>query len=280
MRCFPLLILPLLVGCIAGQKGDLSQQNSPPIVKVMPAKEVDTEKLRKGIKEDTRQEVIASSTSTAAQMTGAVNASVSKLAEKLTGVEANLTATMNNTANLNTQANAELRAKFDASLTAITTLKAELSIANEFNAKLESKIDLDANLIKDLKAQIGQLNTQLTAQMSAVANGQVGLSNKIESTMETVTATAGRDVNYLPKEAAMVMIANEKANARVIVAIVSILAGVISGAIAWLGRIMYKRADAERQLVNSLLLEVTSKMSPSEAERFEPKLAMLRPQVK
>jgi hypothetical protein len=204
-------------------------------------------------------------------MTGAVNASVSKLAEKITGLEANLSAVMTNTVTMNTQASAELRAKLEASLTAVTDLKATLSMVNEFNAKMENRINADISLVRDLKAQIGELNTKLEANV----NGQVGLTNRIESKLETVANSAGRDINYVPKDLAEVMMAQERASSRTIITVVSILAGVITTALGWLGKVLLTRAHDERKLLNVLVMEMAGKLDPDDAAKFEHKFAML-----
>jgi len=262
----------LLSGCILDQKGKINQENQPPVINLPPNQEVDTEKLRKGIREDTRQEVLATSTSTAAQMTGAVNASVSKLADKLTGLEANIKAVMENTVNLNAQASAELRAKLEASLQVVTDLRAELKIINEFNTKFEARINADISAIKDLKAQIGQLNTQLNAQLSAMANAQAGLLNKIESTIETTTATAGGDVNFLPKEAVEIMVNRERSFTYIIGAIM----GAITLAIGWIGRMARLREknrtieeQAERKRTTGLLMTVLGMLPEGQAEKVK-----------
>ena len=104
----------LLASCIADQQGHQNQQVTPPVINVPPSQKLDTGELRQGIKDD----IVASSNATASQMTGAVNTSISKLAEKLVGLEANLSAVITNTDTMTNQAYAELSAKLDASLTA------------------------------------------------------------------------------------------------------------------------------------------------------------------
>jgi hypothetical protein len=262
-----LLGLLLLSGCVMDQKGRIDQPVAPPVINVPPSQKVDTAELRQGIKDD----ITASSNATANQMTGAVNASVSKLAEKITGLEASLSAVVTNTATMNTQASADLRAKLEASLTAVTDMKATLSMVNEFNAKMENRINADVSLIRDLKAQIGDMSAQLTA----TANGQVGLSNRIESKLETVTNSAGRDVNYIPRDLAEVMMTQERSNSRTIVVVVSILAGVITTALGWLGKVLLTQAHDERRLLNALMLEMAGRLDPNDAIKFEHKFSLL-----
>lgn len=278
MRTLVILPVVLLAGCI-GQKGDLSQHTQAPVIQLHPkTEEVDTSELRKGIKED----IVATSNSTANQMTGALNASVSKIAEKLNGVEANLQATMNNTVNLNAQANAELRAKLETSLTAVAELKAELKIINQFSADFKAKIEGDVSAIKDLKAEIGQLNTQLQAQVAASANGQMGLLNKIKSAVENTTTTAGGDVNYLPKEAVEIMVGRERSFTYIISAIM----GAITLAISLIGRMARLREKnrtiaerEERQRATELLTTVLGMLPEGQADKVKEIKAQL-PAVK
>lgn len=260
-------LIVLLASCIGDQQGHQNQQVAPPVINIPPSQKVDTDALRQGIKDD----ITASSNATASQMTGAVNASISKLAEKLVGLEANLSATITNTATMTNQASAELRAKLDASLTAFTELKASLSMVNEFNAKMENRINLDASLVKDLQAQIGSM----AAQMTASANAQVGLYNKIDSKLETVNNAAGRDINYLPKDVTMLMLDQERSGSRTIIFVVSALACVISTAIAWFGKNMINQSNNERRMMNALTMELAGKLQPEDAAKFEHKFALL-----
>ncbi len=235
-------LIVLLASCIADQQGHQNQQVAPPVINIPPSQKVDTDALRQGIKDD----ITASSNATASQMTGAVNASISKLAEKLVGLEANLSATITNTATMTNQASAELRAKLDASLTAFTELKASLSMVNEFNAKMENRINLDASLVKDLQAQIGSM----AAQMTASANAQVGLYNKIDSRLENISA--GRDVNQMPKETVEVMLGSY----RMVMSITGSLMLVITLLAGYAYRNTRKREQSQADLLMTLLTHV------------------------
>lgn len=273
-----LLVLPLLLlsSCFLDQKGKINQENSPPVIHLPPNQEVDTEKLRQGVKEDTRQEVIASSTSTAAQMTGAVNTSFSKLADKLTGIEASLKVAIENTLTVNTQASAELRAKLETMLTVLTEIKVSFKMITTFNTNLEAKISADASLIRELHARVDNLNAQLSAQLTAVAGAQAGLLNKIENI--STTATAGGDVNFLPKEAVEIMVNRERSFTYIIGAIM----GAITLAIGWVGRMARLREKnrtlaerEERQRTAELLTTVLGMLPEGHASKVEEIKAQL-----
>jgi cation transporter-like permease len=257
-------VLVSLAGCVLDNNSRTDQNVPPPIINVPPSEKLDATELRQGIKDD----IVASSNATSSQMTGAVNASISKLAEKVVGLEAAITTSITATANVNTQASAELRAKLEASLTAVAEIRTELKMTNEFNARVESKISLDANLIKDLNAKIDTLNVSLAAQVAGMANGQVGLLNKIDSRLEQVTSTAGRDITYFPKEA---------------VEIIVCIMGVVAVGIGWIGRNARLREKLrtdeekdERKVLSDLLMETLAMLPESrskEVRELKDKLA-------
>lgn len=260
----------LISSCILDQKGQIDQPISPPpVVNVPPSQTVDTEGLRRGIKED----FTTSSNAMANQLTGAVNAPIAKLAEKLTGIEATLQTEINNTLKVNTQASAELRAKLEAIMTVMTEIKVSFKMITEFNIGIDSKISADASLIRELSAKVDNLN----AQIAGMANGQVGLSNKLDSTIANLTA--GRDVNYLPKEAVQIMLDREKT----FMYIIGSIMGVITVAIGWIGRNAREREKLrtqeereERQAATSLLMEALALLPDTKAkdvQRIKARLA-------
>jgi outer membrane murein-binding lipoprotein Lpp len=264
-RPLVLLAVLLLSGCIGDQKGSQDQVAQPPIINVPPSQTVDTDKLRAGIKDD----ITASSNNMANQLTGLVNVPIAKLAEKLTGLEATIQTEIKNTLSVNTQASADLRAKLEAMMTVLTEIKVSFKMITEFNTSLDIKMSADASLIRDLQAKVDTLNAQLSAQIAGMANGQVGLLNKIESKLEQVTNTAGHDINYLPKEAVQIMLDREKTFMYIFGAIMS----AITIAIGWIGRNARERerlrADAEKQerkMVSDLLMEALAMMPESKAK--------------
>ena len=250
----PVLLVIFLSGCMFDQKGHIEQPLAPPVINVPPNQEVDTAELRQDIKDD----ITASSNATANQMTGAVNASISKLAEKITGLEANLSSVVNASANLNMTASAELRAKLEASLSVVTELKTELKMVNEFNTKIETKMSVDANLVRELQSRIDSLNATLTAKMDVQANAQAGLYNKLDTRLENISNTAGRDVNYFPAAAVEIIIA---------------ILGVVTIAIGWIGRNARLREKLrtddernERKILSDLLMETLTMLPESRAK--------------
>jgi hypothetical protein len=251
MRLTPVLFLFLLPSCVLDNNSRTDQDVSPPIINVPPSEKLDTTELRQGIKDD----IVASSNATSSQMTGAVNASISKLAEKVVGLEAAITTAITATANVNIQASADLRAKLEASLTAVAEIRTELKMTNEFNAKVETRIQADASLIRDLHAKVDTLNAQLTSQIAGMANGQAGLLNKIDSRLEQVSSTAGRDVINFPPEAVEIIVA---------------LLGVAVIAIGWIGRNARLREKLrtdeekdERKILSDLLMETLAMLPES-----------------
>ena len=253
MRITPVLLI-LLSGCILDNNSTTKQDVPPPIINVPPNQKVDTTDLRQGIKDD----IVASSNATSSQMTGAVNASISKLAEKIVGLEAAITLAITNTLTVNSQASAELRAQLQATLQMLTEIKVSFQMITTFNTSMEAKFSADASLIRDLNAKVDTLNAQLTSQIAGMANGQVGLLNKIDSRLEQVTSTAGRDITYFPKEA---------------VELIAIIMGVVVVGIVWIGRnarLREKlRADEERderKILSDLLMETLAMLPESRSK--------------
>lgn len=239
-----LLLSLLLPGCIADQA---NRQNNTapqvgPIINIPTSKvlaEADLIKEREDIKSTLRQEILASSNNTQNQLSGLVNASVSKLAEQVKGVEAN----WHNQATLT----AKIAEQLSNTMTASAELKAEL------------KVQMQANL--DARLQIEKMQTQLGVQ--------AGVLNRMETT--TNDLRAGRDVNYVPKELVEITAERERTFTYIIGGIMTL----ISIAIGWIGRNAREREKLrseeerrERQQTQELLLHVLSLLPEAKAAEF------------
>src|ERR1017187_4143563 len=132
------LLMISLGGCIADNKGKQNSEgvsNAPSISipfkgNTLPLADiVDTKELQNNIK----TEIQTSSNSTQSQLSGLFNSSISKLGEKVTGVEANvdsLAKITNNMSLTNTQsatAVAEIKTNLTNTIQAIGELKAEMT---------------------------------------------------------------------------------------------------------------------------------------------------------
>lgn len=234
------LMLAFLAGCIGDQhSGDNAPviRQDPPVINVPPSQTVDS----KGITEDIKREITASSNATANQLTGLVNASVSKLAEKVTGIEANLSDLVRVSAKLEAkmEVTAEMKVRLDAAMTATADLKAEMQNIVTATASMDNRL---------------KILTDIKNEMANAASAQVGLNNKFEQKLEhleeTITATAGRDVNMLPKTAVDLI----QYNLWAMVAIITTLCSVASTAIA----LAYRSARKREQATANLLLKAMS----------------------
>jgi hypothetical protein len=160
-----------------------------PTINLPAPQTVDTEKLEKNIKD----QITASSNNTQNQLSGLVTASVSKLGEKVTGVEARVTDLIKVEATMNNTAQADLRAKVDSVITTQAEFRAEMNNMVE----VSNKMSADLKAFADIKFQLGKITSDI--------EGQAGVNNKIEKKIEDVKQTflsrAGRDVNMLPKQA-------------------------------------------------------------------------------
>lgn len=205
-RVFLVLILLLLPGCFSpsGRQDAEAKIEAPRVVIPLPSAGASKEDVRDqvsdvvgGAVKDIKNDIQASSNNTQNQLSGLVTASVSKVADKLTGVEAdlkdllNITATMNNTINASATANInaqmEMKAKLEASLTAVADVKADLNVVNEMRADVRATLQAS----NEMKADLGKIS----------ANAQLGIANSLKDIYTAIDNTAGRDVNYLPKEA-------------------------------------------------------------------------------
>jgi predicted nuclease with TOPRIM domain len=234
------LMLVFLTGCIGDQhSGDNSPviRQDPPVINVPPSQTVDS----KGITDDIKREITTSSNATANQLTGLVNASVSKLAEKVNGIEANLSDLVKVSAKLEAKLEVtnELKARLDAAVTATADLKAEMQNIVTTTASMDNRL---------------KILTDIKNEMANAASAQVGLNNKFEQKLEhleeTITATAGRDVNMLPKTAVDLI----QYNLWAMITIITTLCGVASTTIA----MAYRSARKREQATSNLLLKVLS----------------------
>lgn len=231
-----LIIIPLILsGCIADQRTDQKggeANTSGPTINIPPAQTVDTEKLEKNIGD----KIIASSNTTQNQLAGLLTTSVSKVGERVTGLEANLSELIKLNATMNNTAQVEVKAKLDATISLTTQLKAEMN--NMVN--ISNKIEAHLTALTDIKVELGKINTQ--------AQGQVGwnnkLENKIEDIKQTFTSTAGRDVNNLPKQAVDIIIGSWEFFA----ILISILCGAATTIISYSYKLARERSDSAAKL--------------------------------
>ena len=172
--------------------------------------------------------VETSANSTQNSLSGLVNASISKLAERVVGLEAKIEKVVGLETKIDSLQN-NLTASFKASA----------------NAELNNRID--------------RLETQLTANLNASAQANLEINRKMETRLENLNATAGRDVNMLPQAAVDVMIST----AQTFAGIIATLCGLASSVVVVMARNSRKRADAraltereERKQMYELLQQV------------------------
>jgi len=198
--CLLALSLCFTTGCV-DQKGTINQETKndikelikeacsalpSPTINVPPNQKVDTEELKK--------EINASSNNTASQMTGALNLSVSKLADQMKGVEANIGKLLE----INNTLTATLNSKVEANATAIADFKLTLQNTIALTSEIKASLQAITNIQNSMSADLKVMNT-MSADLKANASVVVGLGNKLENLNQNLAA--GRDINYLPKEA-------------------------------------------------------------------------------
>jgi hypothetical protein len=212
MRWIPVTLLFFVVGCVdigsprARQTDESDNKISGPKItynqdpKEREADKEEREKDRKARAEH-KAEILASTNATRNQLSGLLTTSISKLGEKVTGVEANLKELLKVEANLSAEARVDIR----AAVKMMAEFKIELKNTMSVNTKLQNDMDSLVKLITDLQIKIGKIDTNIQTQ----AQGQVGWNNKLQSKMEkweqTLHGQAGRDVNMFPKQAVDVL---------------------------------------------------------------------------
>lgn len=204
-----------LSGCVGDQRGSIDQSDDdstlkilkyvkdtvqgapPPIINVPPAEKVDTADLKNSIN--------ISSEKTANQMSGLLNANVSKLTDQIKGVEANI----GKLAEINNQMTANLTNRIDTEIKASAEFKAQLQASIQSNielkAQLQAQLTAIVNISNDMKADLKAIAT-VTARLENQMAGIAGIGNSISQLQQEVNNKAGRDVNYLPKEAMYIVI--------------------------------------------------------------------------
>jgi len=278
MRYLTLMGLIFLTGCIADQNNRQSNasEQTGPTLNVPAPRLVPEEELKKArddsretiraetakVKDELKTEIQASSNNTQNQLSGLVNASVSKVAEKLTGVEAK--------AEANIQATAKVADALNTVVTNTAVLEVKLQNQIELTNKLEVALTAQLTMNNDLRLQLEKVNLQ----MQGVVAGIAGVNNKVETISTNATNTAGRDVNYLPKEAV-----------EVFTAFMSGVFGLATLALMWVGRNSRLRERQrtqeekdERQKAQDMLYYVLSLLP--EAKSADINMAMARVEQK
>lgn len=231
MRIFLLALLAaflcFLPGCV-DQKGQITQETKKdikelvrealsslpaPNINVPPNQTVDTSKLR----EDIRTDIHASADNNAAQMTGAVNTSVNKLANDITGVKVELGKLIDVNNNLYTTLNTNFMTSINTTAQANADFKTNIQALNKIMLEFQAKVEI-----------VNQMSAQLNAQGGAIA----GIANKVDN----ISNSAGRDVNMLPMSAVWMII--------IIISVLAILAAV---SISWAFKASRDREVMEAQ---------------------------------
>lgn len=193
-------LLIFLSGCV-DQKGTINQntkddikeilrealQGLPkPEINVPPNQQIDTGELKR--------EILASSNNTASQMTGALNLSVSKLADQFKAIEANIGKLLE----INNSLTVGLKSDVKANATAIAEFRLILQNTINLSSEIRASMQAIANVQNEMKADIKVMN-QMSAELKLNASAIAGIGNRLENLNQNLAA--GRDVNYLPKEA-------------------------------------------------------------------------------
>jgi len=248
-----LMLIPLC-GCLdvkprTGNEGnDTVVQPAPDVhVNVPPPQTVDQEEVKSEIRKaasDVKTEVRSSANNTQSNMSGLVNASVSKLGEEITGVKAEIGDVQTDVTGIKSEVG-DIK-------TEVTGVKAEIGDVQTDVTGVKSEVGDIKTEVTGVKAEVGDVKTEVTGVKEMVndirlevgkinALGQAGINNKLEQIEEHVKNNAGRDVNYLPREAVKLMIG-----------IITALCGLATTIVMVLGRNarIREREEADREREN------------------------------
>lgn len=283
MRMILVLALLTLTGCITGQK---NRQEGGTVTAIPPKitdwllQQSDREKFNtelEGQKEELQKQITASSNATQAQLSGLLNASVSKLGEKVTGVEARVSELVKLNATMNNTASAELKTSLDKVNAEITGIKAQMtnivSLQNNMKAELSAITEIRAQLsaVADIKLQLGKV----TADVEAQAGVNNSIDKKIEDIKQTFVSSAGRDVNMLPKQAVDIITDSWRNFGIIIGLLLGAATTIISLSFKYARQRAEKRFEIEKQTKENaykLLHDALIEIPPEKATNLRGKL--------
>lgn len=243
------LFLLFFCGCIADNKSKLDPVNPQTTVVNVPAPQV--QKVDTGELEARLSNQIQTSTNNmTSSLSGLVSTSVGKLGDNLTGMSNHFRSVLE--ANIKSLADINAKAEINA--------QATLKGIETFNSTISTKFD---SVVK-LESQI----EKLTAELKAMGSAQVGIAKDMSSIQQDIKNTAGRDINYLPKEAVEIMMERERTFTYILGGILSLA----SLAIGWIGRNARERERLrtqsereDRQSAERMLRFALAKLSENQA---------------
>ena len=258
MRISVFFLLPfILTACIRGidvrPDDHATIEAKAPVINLPAPQTVNTDKLEKGL-----SDIVTSSNATKAELTGLLNAQVSKLGEKVTGLEANLSDLIKINNTMSATAQAEFRARLDATFQAYTEIKAEMHNVLTVNNDLRAEMRVDLGKISaDLGAQVGIGNS---------------IDKRIDELKQTFISSAGRDVNMLPQQAVDIIVSSYHTFGVTVLLLLTVATIVISMTFKYSRLRAEKRASdeqSEQKLYYDLLISVLGKLSPEESSKIE-----------
>lgn len=228
--------LVLLCGCLADNNSRLGRVDDNRVVVNIP--ELDGGKVADVVSGKLSSEFSGVRTDVSnnnSQLSGQVNGmiheirtDVGKFFDKLMENNFSISNTFNSSIQGLLKVNNELRVQLESSVSANVKLRAEL------NAQL--------SVVNELRLSNNRLEVELKANVQGAANAQIGknyFEQSVKDIRETITSSAGRDVNMFPKEAVEVMISSWK----MFSLIISILCGAAVSVISIIMRGSRNRAD-------------------------------------
>lgn len=208
----------MLTGCVGDQAN--KQESGPPTITINTPPVAPAE-VSKADMEKLHNETIASTNQSQQAITG-LGANIAKVAEKMTGVEGDVSA-VKAAINTNIQTTADIKNSLTASASVVAQLKNEMKA--EFDAKLTAQAEFHANAVAALKSQIENTSTTISAGRDATTTQ---FTKEMMQTLETSYKS---------------MVSEIKTAFYAVIAIVHIFAGVL---VAFMrGAVKHAREDSQ-----------------------------------
>lgn len=195
MRKLAIVLLLFVSGCALNRVGSEDSPQGGTIIQVPPPQTVNSDEVADKVGD----KINATTNNLQSTLQGLVNASMSKLAEVVKGLEANFTAN----ANVNAAATAEMRNKLESVIQMQNKLQADIQNVISINNKMQA----DLAMVNSLDAKLDVAN-KLAAKIEANANVNASLLNLSKQIETTYNQRAGHDVNMLPDSAVKLLLNN------------------------------------------------------------------------
>lgn len=260
MRKFPLVAIVFLTGCLLSPKNEHKgevQQTGPVVTVNAPSRDPELGKSVRESAEGVKTEVNTRMKTVQDALSGLITGKIDELDARL-ALSAQLSAVV--------QAIGKIETTINGNVSNSADFRAQLSAVVQAIGKLETVINGNVTNSADFRAQLKGLSDNLVSLRAdlrlSVDGVQTGIANRIDKVQQDIKSTAGRDVNYLPKEAVEAMEFQYKITIAVVLALKVIL-------LTFAGYV-YKSTRAREENYAKLLMRALGELDPDKARALNP----------